>query len=94
MTVGFDEAVRKEFLSRNQELRPGCRGPGQDRLRQDPAGLLPAPQGRPGLLRVGAVPLAVPPTELTDDPMADPIGPETRAETEPRFPTSNHGDHP
>ena len=24
MTVGFDEAVRKDFLSRNQELRPGA----------------------------------------------------------------------
>ncbi len=23
VTVGFDEAVRKDFLSRNQELRPG-----------------------------------------------------------------------
>ena len=24
MTVGFDEAVRRDFLSRNQELRPGA----------------------------------------------------------------------
>ncbi len=37
----------------------GGRGPRPGRLRQDQPGLLPAPQADPGLLRIGAVPLAV-----------------------------------
>ena len=68
VTVGFDEAVRRDFLSRNQELQPGVRSPRSDRLRRDPPGLLPAPQGRPGLVRVGPVPLAVPAT-LSHEPI-------------------------
>ena len=62
VTVGFSEAVRQDYLARNKikEMRPGCRGPGEGRLRTDQPRLLPASQADPGLLRIGAVPLAVP----------------------------------
>ena len=68
VTVGFSEAVRQDYMKRNKikEMRPGCRSPGEDRLRPDQPGLLLAPQADPGLLRVGPVPLAVPAAERCD----------------------------
>ena len=64
------------------------RGPGEDRLRQDPPVVLPAPQGRPGLVRVGDVPLAVPPLSSQTDRSRRP---ENEGGRSPIFPWPNHG---
>ena len=60
VTVGFDEAVRQDFLSRNQELRPGSEVRARVDCGKTRLSYVPAPQGRSGLVRVGDVPLAVP----------------------------------
>ena len=61
VTIGFTEAVRKDYLARNKIDGDAARGRGSrpGRLRPDQPGVLLAPQADPGLLRIGPVPLAV-----------------------------------
>ena len=61
VTIGFSEAVRQDYLARNRDQGDAarCRGSSPGRLRPDQPGLLLATQADPGLLRIGAVPLAV-----------------------------------
>ena len=61
VTIGFSEAVRQDYLKRNEVkvMRPGAEVRARVDCGPDQPGVLLASQADPGLLRIGAVPLAV-----------------------------------